>query len=630
LGRAVPASHYKFGEFKLDSARFELRRAGQVLKLERIPLELLILLAERDGDVVSRQEIVERLWGKDVFLDTEHGINTAIRKIRQALRDDPDNPRFLQTVTGKGYRFVGHQNGNQATPEPLPKSQTVEPAPSAPIPPTPIESQPWRPAVIAVLGLCVVAGGLLAFNAGGIRDHLFPGNHPPQIHSIAVLPLANLSGDSAQDYFAAGMTDELITALAKYRSLRVVSRTSAMQYTGARRPLREIAQELGVDGILEGSVGRSGNRVHMTVQLIYAPSDTHIWAESYDRDLNEIYSLPLELSRTIAQEVNTAVSPAQPPHYINPEAHDAYLRGRYFWFNFNVDKSQEYFEKAVQLQPDYAAAWSGLADAHGLRGLRGEVPPHEDMLKAKAAARKAVELDGSLSEAHNSMAALYLFGDWDLNRANQESKRAIELNPNNAEARHVHAYILAAMNRGEESLEEQKRSSEIDPFARPWALGYLYFLVRQYDAAMNELRSRVEAQPQNVGVRVTLSDVYWCKGMGRESARELEESLRIKDYKKSAAAVREAFESGGSKAVAEWEIADIKFRGGKGYVSPWELAQSYGKLGRKQDTLKYLEDAYREHCPELVMLQNQPFLDFLHSDERYRAMVQKMGLPPAY
>jgi len=624
----VPVSHYKFGEFELDSARFELRREGQALKLERIPLELLILLAEKDGDVVSRQEIVERLWGKDVFLDTEHGINTAIRKIRQALRDDPDNPRFLHTVTGKGYRFVGQQNGNQAAAERSPK--TEEPAPSAPFRPFPIKPHPWWPVVIAALALCMVAGGLLEFNAAGIRDRLFPRKHPTQIQSIAVLPLTNLSGDASQEYLADGMTDELITALAKNRSLRVVSRTTVMQYKGVRRPLRDVARELGVDGILEGSAGRSGNRVHMTVQLIYAPSDTHIWAESYDRDLNEIYSLPLELSRTIAKELNTAVSPAQPPHYINPEAHDAYLRGRYFWFNSNIERSQEYFEKAVQLQPDYAAAWSGLADAHGLRGLRGALLPQEDMLKAKAAARKAVELDDSSPEAHNSMAALTFFSDWDLESANQEALRAIELNPNFAEARHVHSYILAAMNHRDEALQEQKRSSESDPFARPWALGYVYFLLRQYDAAMNELRSRVEAQPQNAGVRVTLSDVYWCKGMGRESARELEEAFQIKGDKKSAAAVRHAFESGGKQAVAEWGVADIKSIRRKGDVSPWELAQAYARLGRKEDALKYLEDAYRERSPGLVMLQNQPILDFLHSDERYRAIVKKMGLPPAY
>jgi TolB-like protein len=484
--------------------------------------------------------------------------------------------------------------------------------------------------VIAALGLSVVAGGLLAFNVGGMRDHLFPEKHPAQIQSIAVLPLTNLSGDASQEYFADGMTDELITALAKNRSLRVVSRTTVMQYKGVRRPLRDVARELGVEGILEGSVERSGNRVHMTVQLIHAPSDTHLWAESYDRDLNEISSLPLELAQTIAKEVNTAVSPARAPHYINPEAHDAYLRGRYFWFNGNIDRSQEYFEKAVQVQPDYAAAWSGLADTNGLRALAAAVPPQEVMTKAKAAARKAVELDGSNPEAHNSMAALIFFSEWDLKRANEEALRAIELNPNYAEARHVHSYILVAMNHPDEALQEQKRSSEIDPFARPWALGYVYLLLRQYDAAMNELRSRAEAQPQNGGVRFTLSDVYWFKGMGRESARELEEAFQVKGDKKSAAAVRHAFESGGNKAVAEWWVADTKSKVRKGYVSPWDLALAYARLGRKDEALSALEGAYSEHSPLLVLLQNEPLFDFLHADERYRAIVQKTGLPPAF
>jgi TolB-like protein/DNA-binding winged helix-turn-helix (wHTH) protein len=619
-------SHYKFGEFELDSARFELRREGQALKLERIPLELLILLAGKDGEVVSRQEIVERLWGKDVFLDTEHGINTAIRKIRQALRDDPEHPRFLQTVTGKGYRFVAVQTSGNAPPQ--------EPAPLVPagtVPPRPATAKfrHWGLAWFAV-ALCLLVGVILGFDVRGIRGRLFHEGRLPQIQSIAVLPLANLSGDPTQDYFAAGMTDELITALAKYHSLRVVSRTSAMQYMGARRPLREIAQELGVDGILEGSVERSGNRVHMTVQLIYAPSDTHMWAESYDRDFSEIPSLPLELSRTIAKEVNTAVSPIRPTRYINPEAHDAYLRGRYFWIRHNIDRSQEYFEKAVQLQPDYAAAWSGLADAYGLRAVAGLAPPQGVMAKAKAAARKAVELDSSSSEAHNSMAALTFFGDWDLERANQEVLRAIELNPNYAEARHVHAYILVAMNHPDEALKEQQRSSEIDPFARPWALGYVLLLLRQYDPAVNELRSRAEAQPQDGGVRYTLSEAYWFKGMKKESAAELEKAFEIDGDKKSAAAVRRAFEAGGDKAVAEWWLADTRFKARNGYVSPFELARAYASLERKEDTLRFLQESYRDRAPDLIFLQNTAAFDFLHFDERYQAIVKKMELPPAY
>src|ERR1700683_3014688 len=376
-------SQYKFAEFQLDCAGFELRRQGRAQKserisLERIPMELLILLLERQGSVVPRQEIVDRLWGKDVFVDTEHGINTAVRKIRQALRDDPDQPRFILTVSGKGYRFVAGDNGNRRSAAPSPSETPTalperEPRPSGSDVPdrgsvaAVMPAVPSKRAKLAiVIAICVVVAAIFISSQ---RHRIVRANQASQIHSIAVIPLANLSGDAAQDYFADGMTDELITALAKNRSLRVVSRTSAMQYKGINRPLPDIARELNVDGILEGSVGRTPTSMHMTVQLIYAPTDSHVWAESYDRDLNHAYSLPEELSRTIAKEVKAATSPSPAQRYISPEAHDAYLHGRYFWFTFNVPATLPYFEQAIQLQPDYAAAWSGLADTYAVDGM---------------------------------------------------------------------------------------------------------------------------------------------------------------------------------------------------------------------------------------------------------------------
>jgi tetratricopeptide (TPR) repeat protein len=306
------------------------------------------------------------------------------------------------------------------------------------------------------------------------------------------------------------------------------------------------------------------------------------------------------------------------------------LRGRYLWFNENYDRSQEYFERAVQLQSDYAAAWTGLADAYAVRAVAGGSSAQEVRGKAEAAARKAVELDDSLPEAHNSMAALSFFLDWDWKRADAESVRAIELNPNYAEARHVHSYILTVLNRPGEGLQEQRRSSEIDPFARPWALGCVLIRLRQYDAAVAELRVRAEAQPDNSDVHFFLSEAYGFEGMAKESAQELEKGVRLVSDEKSAAAVRRAFDRGGGKAVAEWGLNDVKARARKGYVSPMEFASAYSFLGRKEETLKYLEDAYRERSPQLVFLQNQSAFDFLHSEERYRAIVTKMGLPPMY
>ena len=335
----MPLQCYKFGDFELDSARFELRRNGHPLKLERIPLELLILLAEKGGNVVTRQEISEKLWGKDVFVDTEHVINTAIRKVRSALQEDADQPHFVQTVPGKGYRFVAQLkdtdgNGKSGTGREFTVAETN------PTQSVHLKHRNWRRAAIAALVLLFLAGTALIFNLAGMRDQIFARNKPAPIRSIAVLPLENLSGDPTQYYFADGMTDELITALAQNHSFRIVSRTSTMQYKGASKPLRDIAQALGVDGILEGSVNRSAYRVNVNLQLIYAPADTNR-AEAYDRDLNGAFSLPGEVAVTIAKEAHAATPQPAVQRYVNPSAHDAYLQGRYLWVAGNYGESRK-------------------------------------------------------------------------------------------------------------------------------------------------------------------------------------------------------------------------------------------------------------------------------------------------
>ena len=632
-------SQYKFAEFQLDCASFELRRQGRAQKservsLERIPMELLILLLERQGSVVTRQEIVDRLWGKDVFVDTEHGINTAIRKIRQALKDNPEQPRFILTVTGKGYCFVAGENGNQRsaapseTPTVIPERQprpsgsdVPERGPDAVVMPA-VQSN--RAKLAIVIAICVVVAAILiAF----LRHRIVRANQASQIHSIAVIPLANLSGDAAQDYFADGMTDELITALAKNRNLRIVSRTSAMQYKGVKRPLPDIARELNVDGILEGSVSRVGNRVHTTVQLIHAPSDAHIWAESYDRDLSEVIFLPEELSQTIAKEVKAAVSPPTRQRSISPEAHDAYLQGLYFWYRGDFDHSKQYFQKAIDLQPDYAAAWAGLGDSYGVRA-GGDTPPQAAFAKNEEYSRKALELDDSVAEAHNSMAALYLFHAWDWNRAEAEAQRAIELNPNLAAAHHLRSYILFALNRNAEALQEQRQATEIDPFAQPWHLGRAYLYLRQYDAAINELSARAAVQKVD-GIEFILSDAYRFKGMNKEAARHLELGFLAEDDQHSAEAVRRAFDQGGYRAVAEWLLRRDQDKVREEYVSPFFLALDYARLERKDDTLHFLEGAFEEGSPEMVFLEKRPHFDFLHSDLRFQALVRKVGLPAA-
>ena len=631
---------YRFAEFQLDCASFELRRQGRTQKserisLERIPMELLILLLERQGSVVTRQEIVDRLWGKDVFVDTEHGINTAVRKIRQALRDDPDQPRFILTVSGKGYRFVAGDNGNRRSAAPTPSETPTalperEPRPSGSDVPDRGSVAAVMPAVQSnraklaiVIAICVVVAAIFISSQ---RHRIVRANQASQIHSIAVIPLANLSGDAAQDYFADGMTDELITALAKNRSLRVVSRTSAMQYKGVNRPLPDIARELNVDGILEGSIERTPTSMHMTVQLIYAPTDTHVWAESYNRDLNEFIFLPEELSQTIAKEVKAAVSPPTRQRSISPEAHDAYLEGLYFWYRGDFDHSKQYFQKAIDLQPDYAAAWAGLGDSYGVRA-GGDTPPQAAFAKDEEYSRKALELDDSVAEAHQSMAALYLFHAWDWNRAEAEARRAIELNPNLAAAHHLRSYILFALNRDAEALQEQEQATAIDPFAQPWHLGRAYLLLRQYDAAISELSARAAVQKVD-GVEFMLSDAYRFKGMDKEAVQHLELGFLAENDQPSAEAARRAFDQGGYRAAAEWLLRRDQDKARSEYVSPYSFALDYARLERKDDTLHFLEGAFQERYPEMVFLQKKPDFVFLYSDPRFQTLVKKVGLPP--
>lgn len=639
---SLPA--FKFAEFELDPGRYELRRGGKPVKLERLPMELLILLVEKNAHLVTREEIVDRLWGSGVFLDTEHGTNTAIRKIRHVLRDDSEQPRFIQTVTGKGYRFIaatnatsrqrGNGNHKPATPLATQLDDPEDPpqqilAGTSPIPA--MEStRSGRRIVLLLVALLATAAIVVGLTASGARSWWSAPTFKLAIHSLAVLPLENLSGDPAQEYFADGMTEELITVLAKNSGLRVISRTSAMHYKKADRPLPDIARELGVDGILEGSVGRSGGRVHVNVQLIHGPSDTHLWAESYDRDLSDVGALQNELARTITGQIGHRVASSYAPERrISPEAHDQYLLGKYYWYANDSEKSRQFFQKAVDLQPDYAAAWSGVADSYVASAIQGTARADSVMPQAEEAARKAASLDDSLAEAHKSLAAIYLFYRWNWKLADVESARAVELNPGLAEAHHLRGDLLQVLNRRDQALAEQKKAMELDPFSRRWTMALALLQARRFDAALKEARLRSEAHPDDAELHSFIASAYWHKGMEKESAQEWETWLRLSGEPDHALALRNAFERGGMKAVFEWELNDAKKKALTKYVPPSDLAILAAGLKRKEETLRYLEKAYEERDPCLVYLQSNGNFDFLQSDPHYQAIVRRMGLPLA-
>jgi TolB-like protein/DNA-binding winged helix-turn-helix (wHTH) protein len=611
---------FRFGQFEVDLRSRELRRDSVSVRLPDQSFEVLVMLLERTGELVAREEIQKRLWSADTFVDFDHGLNNAVNRLRDALGDSAEAPRFVETLPRRGYRFIGMVEGvsqdsqDQVPGDVLPGTPTV-----------PRSSGAWR----RVYRWVVIVAGLSALIAI-IRWRVGTTPHSA-IHALAVLPFQNFSGDENQDYFADGMTDELITMLAKNPGLRVISRTSVMRYKKVQPPIRKIASELGADGILEGSVARHGNRVHVTAQLIYAGNDTHVWAESYDRDLTDVSALQNELAQTIARQVGLTVSaPSKPEKPITSEAHDAYLMGRYYWFAENYKKSQPYFQKAIDLQPDYAAAWSGLSDSYVATAVMGEARTKDVIHQGEEAARKAVALGDSLAEAHNSIAGYYYFLCWDWARAERESARAVELNPSYAEAHRLRGYILETLNRAEESLEERKKAMELDPFSRPWALAQALLHARRFDVALSEARARSEAQPDNASLRAMLVDAYVQKGMEKEAAQEWEAALQLAENQDAAREVRQAFEQGGFKAVLKWKLTDLREQVDRGeYIPPLELADAYASLKLKNETLQQLEQAYQEHDPWLVHLHTNPTYDFLHSDPHYQAIVRKVGLPAA-
>jgi TolB-like protein len=576
-------------------------------------------------------DVFERNTSYDPSIDAT--VRVEAGRLRTRLREyyaeaGRNDPIRIEVPKG-GYRanFIR----NPVTAE-APASAPVHPASATEsIPPAPSTVSPSRHWLL--LGsLTAVAAALLATTIGPhpLAMRLMRSHEQNPITSLAVLPFDNLSGDPNQDYFADGMTDELITMLAKDSSMRIISRTSVMQFKGVRRPLPEIARELGVDGILEGSVSRADHRVHMNIQLIQAPSDTHLWAESYDRDSNEAGALPHEAADAIARRLHSLVTPASPSRYVNPEAHDAFLHGRYLWYAGQNEKAIEYFKKATQLQPDYAAGWSGISMYYGAGAIIGYLDPAKSLAPDLEAADKAVRLDDSFPEAHLGLCAAILINAWDFKRADQECLRAIELDPEFAEAFHLRAKVLGAFNRNDEAIAAQKRATELDPVARPWAMAMVYQYARRDDDAIADMRQRLESYPEDVSLVWTLYDSCRRKGMDEEAVQALIRVNQLNHDTVSAAAIESAFKQGGYKAVVRWQLDGLKQGAEKRYVSPIEFAKLYAQLGEREETLAQLEEGYRRHAPQILWIQSEPAFDFLHSDERYRAIIKRAGLPPAY
>jgi TolB-like protein/DNA-binding winged helix-turn-helix (wHTH) protein/Tfp pilus assembly protein PilF len=606
-----------------------------VLKLEKIPMELLILLVERRDQLVGREEIIDRLWGKDVFLDTEQGINTAIRKIRGTLGDDPNEPRFLQTIVGKGYRFVGPITVVGTPPT------TVAPAAAAPVPAGVDETQPSRPQtglrwkLVAFSAVFLLAGAtVVAFR---YFDWIRWVPRRP-VHSIAVLPLKNLSGNPADEYFADGMTDELITNLAKISALRVTSYTSVSKYKTTSKPLPQVAQELQVDGIVEGSVLRSGDQVRITAQLIYAPRDQHLWAEEYQRYVRDVLYLQREVARDIAEQVRVNLTPNERNRLaiagaVDPAAYESYLRGRSFWnqrSEASLLKAIDQFNKAIEVDAGYAPAYSGLADCYTTLGYLSYLDPLDAFPRARDAATKALELDSSLAEAHTSLAYYNLYHAWNWTEAENEFKKAIELNPNYATAHDWYSYYLMAMGRFDDAWKEVNRAHELDPLSVTIStdIGFNFYYRHDYDEAINQLRATLSVSPKFPLAHLWLGRAYQQKKMYSEAIDEFNKTdAALPGWVVTIAGMGHVYGEWGHQTEAKEVLIRLNQMAREKYVTPYGVALVYAGLGDKDQAFVWLDKAVAGRSHWLVWLNRDPRWDRIRSDPRFTDLQKRVGLP---
>jgi TolB-like protein/Flp pilus assembly protein TadD/predicted Ser/Thr protein kinase len=506
--------------------------------------------------------------------------------------------------------------------------------------------------VWAVIGIVALTLGalltlLVALNVSGLRDRWGRGAGAATIQSLAVLPLENLSGDSQEEYFAEGMTDELITRLAKIGSLRVISRTSVMRYKGTNKPLPEIARELKVDGVIEGSVLRSGSRVRITAQLIHAATDQHVWAESYERDLRDVLALQDEVAQAIASAIKVKLTPQEQGQLasarpVNPEAYEPYLKGRYYWNKRTPEtlkKSLEYFQQAIEKDPAYSLAYAGLADSYAMLGAGSYqvLPPKEAYPKAEAAATKALELDSTLAEAHASLAWSKMQFDWDWQGAEREFKQATQLNPGYANAHHWYALYLTITGRHAEALAEDRKAESLDPLSLIISTDVATEALvptGRYDEAMKQCRKALEMDPHFAEAHSCLADSYEGKGMYQEANAEFQKAFELSGGNLVyLSRVGYTYALAGRRGDAIKILNGLKARSKRQFVWPDLLAYIYAALGEKDQAFTWLEKSYDERCVHLLIdpvphVRIRALWDPLRPDPRFQDLLRRMNFPP--
>ena len=598
---------YRFGAFVLDARTGELTNDGRRTPLREQPLQLLLALLEHPGELITREELIGRLWPAGTFVDFDRGLNKAVNHLREALADSAEHPRFIETLPRKGYRFVAPVTNDVR--------ESRETTPGGEPPRSRVGG--WLAvSALLVTGVAIVLGSRVGGNWMASRSGAVPG-----ISALAVIPLENLSHDPEQEYFADGMTDALITDLAKLGSLRITSRTSVMRYKGTKKSIKEVGQELNVDAVVEGTVMSSGSRVRITAQLIQVSTDMHLWAETYERDAREVLDLQRAVATDIARRINVVVKPRDLPRIVNPKAYGLYLKGRYFFYQYTSQGWQQaidHFNQAIGIDPKFAPAYSGLADTYLVSGAYDAIPTEEALTRGKAAATKALELDDTLASAHYALATAYTWYDWDWGSAEREFQRALQLNPNDALGRNWYGGFLSLRGRHEEAIAEHERARELDPLSLivNANLTRSLYWARRWDEAIAQARKTLQIDPQ-FGVAL-----FWLEG-----------SLRHRGLFKEAVALRQAastpeqaqiigrtFETAGFEAVLR-EGGETLKKGGALVAA----ARCFAQTGQKDEALALLETCSERRCSSLVTVNVEPDFDVLRQEPRFQQLLRKIG-----
>jgi TolB-like protein/DNA-binding winged helix-turn-helix (wHTH) protein len=623
----------RFDDFELDVRAGELRKRGVRLRLRGQPLQVLELLLERAGDVVTRDELRDRIWPADTFVDFDHSLHNAIARIREVLGDSAEKPRYIETLPRKGYRFIGPVENFQRQPLPL----VVKTGERTSQPVAPAARPDWKKNLILVV---VVLGALFALGLATwtMLRYVHAKAAAPPIHSIAVLPLDNLSGDPSEEFFADGMTDQLITDLAQVGSLRVISRTSVMQYKSAKKSLPEIARELNVDAIVEGSVIRSGQRVRVTAQLIQAPTDRHLWAETYDRDLGNILGLQGEVADAIAQQVRAQLTPTQraqlrSEHPVNSAAYDVYLRGRLlFTAEFtkpdSLRKAQQYFEESLQKDPNFALGYAGLADTYVFLAYAGALQKDQAYQSAKEELAKALQLDEMIGEAHYTLALLSSDFDWDWDAADREFNRAIALAPSYSCAHESRAIFLARIGRRTEALAEIAKIDQLDySFSALGTESTVYYDLRDYPDLIQASKRALLFDPKDGFQHYSLGVGYEGTGKLQEAISAYKKAIEIMGDSQSVVALAHAYSAVGKKTEAEKLLRDLERKSKAAATSPYTMATIYAGLGENDKAFEFLEKAYAEKSLDIAgSLKSDLALDSLRPDSRFENLLRRIGL----